>query len=510
MEFLDEIIKATNDFLEAMPKQIRKGYGQFFTSKETAVFMSEMYDLSFLGHEVSVLDPGAGSGILSIALIDRLAKASGITKIKLTCYETDSNIIGLLASNLNRVKEYYPCSFEYQIIQDNYILGQSEEYNNTLLADACPKKYDIIISNPPYMKIAKDAPEALAMPDLCHGAPNLYFLFLGMSLFNLKDDHELVYIIPRSWTSGAYFKRFRENLFSKSSIEAIHVFESRDKVFDNENVLQETMIILIRKTQVHGDYVRITSSNSNREFNHLTTLLVPYDCVVSGRDHYVFLPTTKQDVESISAVNKFNSTMPDLGLRMKTGIVVDFREKDSLRSDAGEDVVPLFYSQHIRNGRVNHNPSGKNMDWLSTSKQGLLQKNKNYIFCKRFTAKEEKRRLQLGIFLSDDFKQYKVIGTQNKINFIDMVDGSDLDKALVYGLYAVFNSTLYDQYYRIMNGSTQVNSTEMNSIPVPSLDIMRDMGNQLIASGDLSTEKCDAILKETVYEQDRRYKKISG
>lgn len=45
-----------------------------------------------------------------------------------------------------------------------------------------------IFGNPPYMKIAKNAPEALAMSDICHGAPNLYFLFASMSMFNLKDD----------------------------------------------------------------------------------------------------------------------------------------------------------------------------------------------------------------------------------------------------------------------------------------------------------------------------------
>ena len=68
-----------------------------------------------------------------------------------------------------------------------------------------------IIYNPSYMKIAKDAPEAKAMPDICYGAPNLYFLFAAMGMFDLCPNGELVYIIPRSWTSGAYFKKFARN-----------------------------------------------------------------------------------------------------------------------------------------------------------------------------------------------------------------------------------------------------------------------------------------------------------
>lgn len=42
--------------------------------------------------------------------------------------------------------------------------------------NAEPKKYDFVIGNPPYMKIPKDAPEATAMPEVCYGAPNLYFI----------------------------------------------------------------------------------------------------------------------------------------------------------------------------------------------------------------------------------------------------------------------------------------------------------------------------------------------
>lgn len=108
------------------------------------------------------------------------------------------------------------------------------DYNYMLDANPNPRKYDLVIGNPPYMKIAKDAPEAVAMPDVCYGAPNLYFLFAAMSLFNLQDEGEMVYIIPRSWTSGAYFKCFRQEFLHIGALEHIHLFVSRDKaVFQN-------------------------------------------------------------------------------------------------------------------------------------------------------------------------------------------------------------------------------------------------------------------------------------
>ena len=71
----------------------------------------------------------------------------------------------------------------------------------------------------------------------------------------------------------------------------------------------------------------------------------------------------------------------------------------------------------------------------------------------------------------------------------------DLSECVVYGIYVLFNSTLYDCYYRILNGSTQVNSTEVNSMPVPSMDVIEAMGKELIAARDMSEPVCDRILR---------------
>ena len=124
----------------------------------------------------------------------------------------------------------------------------------------------------------------------------------------------------------------------------------------------------------------------------------------------------------------------------------------------------------------------------------MIQNNRNYLFVKRFTSKEEHRRLQSAIYIASNFPQYNMISTQNKINFIDTVDNSEMSEELVYGLYAVINSTLYDKYYRILNGSTQVNATEMNTIPFPARDDLEYMGRQLMDLGDYSTVCCDKVL----------------
>ncbi len=71
-----------------------------------------------------------------------------------------------------------------------------------------------------------------------------------------------------------------------------------------------------------------------------------------------------------------------------------------------------------------------------------------------------------------------------------------MSECLVYGLYVLFNSTIYDEYYRILNGSTQVNSTEINNMPVPELETIQEMGRKLIKTRDFSEKGCDLILED--------------
>lgn len=493
---LKAVYQSTKEYIDEMPKTKRKQYGQFFTSLETALFMASLFSPPIDRKTVTVLDAGAGTGILSAAMIDYLQAFPWLEKIILTCYETDENVLCLLRDNLARLAETSCIKVEYSIITENYILSQQTEYNGMLGANPNPLKFDYVIGNPPYMKIAKDAPEAKAMPNVCYGVPNLYFLFATMGLFNADYNGEMVYIIPRSWTSGAYFKSFRQYFLSEGALEHIHLFGSRDKVFDKESVLQETMIVKVRKSFQKPETIMITSTQSNKDFEHIASLEVPYNLVVSGSDFYVYLLTSKEEIKVLQELNKWTDTLPSVGLKMKTGLTVDFRNKEVLRNSPSDNTVPLFYSQHIQSGKVVF-PTGKENEYISTEQQGLLQKNRNYLFVKRFTAKEEPRRLQCGVYLSKRYPEYEMISTQNKINFID--GAKELSECIIFGLYVLFNSTFYDYYYRMLNGSTQVNSTEINSMPIPPLSVIEEMGKTFIENRDWSESGCDQILRSYLW-----------
>ena len=475
----------TLSFVESTPKKERKKYGQFFTSKKTAEFMASLFTIDFSKPQLKLLDAGAGTGLLTTALVEHLRGCGYKRDISVVCYENDVKVLPTLSQNLEALKIMYGISYEIRI--DNYLTSQNFVCGDLFKKEA--EEFDMIIGNPPYLKIAKDAPEAQAMPEVCYGAPNLYFLFWAMGINNLKDGEQMVYIIPRSWTSGAYFERFRKFLFSRCVITNIHIFGSRDKVFDGESVLQETMIIKVKKTRVKPQCVEMTSSETS-DFAYVKHYKVDYNTIVAP-NQFVFLVTCKQEAEILSRVNSQQNTLESDNLRMRTGLIVDFRTREVLRDTNEDGSYPLFYSHHIKNGKVSW-PIGCEAEYIQTDKSGYLQENADYLFVKRFTSKEEKRRLQCGIYLKADHSQYKYISTQNKINYIKC-DTPEL----AYGVFVLLNSTLYDAYYRILNGSTQVNSTEINLMPVPSKEAIREMGRELIGM-ELTEQNCDNIVDKWI------------
>ena len=88
--------------------------------------------------------------MLSAALIERLQNCPNIKSVYLTCYETDDNIVELLESNLEYIKNNTSLKMTFDIVRKNFITSQEDNYNGTFLADPAPTKYDMVIGNPPY------------------------------------------------------------------------------------------------------------------------------------------------------------------------------------------------------------------------------------------------------------------------------------------------------------------------------------------------------------------------
>jgi adenine-specific DNA-methyltransferase len=365
-------------------------------------------------------------------------------------------------------------------------------------------KYDIVISNPPYKKIGKNDAEASTMSELVYGQPNLYFLFMAMGAHLLKPNGEFVYIVPRSFTSGLYFSAFRKWFSSEMTYADLHLFASRDQVFADDGVLQETIIVRAEKASKKRKNISITQSADGITIETLA-ITVPYDlCVGADENQFLYLPTSVEDIEVLEFINRWEHTLCDIGFKMKTGVVVDFRETLWLRTQKEADTIPLLWSYNLKDNRMIFPIKDKaKPQYLLTcpSTAKLQMKVDNYVILKRFTSKEEPRRIQCALLMKEDFMNYTSISTENHLNFITKMSGDMLQEEM-FGIFVVLNSGYMDRYFRILNGSTQVNANEINSIPFPSYDDVLELGIEAMQHNHLTEKLCDDIL-------ERKYKSAS-
>jgi adenine-specific DNA-methyltransferase len=476
-----------------VPKAERKKIGQFFTPISIAEYMAGLSKAC--NETVRVLDPGAGSGILSAAIVDGLI-SKRVSGINLDVYENDAEILPLLKSNLNLIRDKARergVNLRTRVFDENFIGANQNSWAGLDIQD----NYDIVIANPPYKKIRKDDMEACVMRDIVYGQPNLYFLFMAMGTHLLKKGGECIFIVPRSFSSGLYFTVFRNRFLNTVRITNLHLFASRESIGGpKDSVLQETIILRAVKKDIFSDYIEITES-SDENCRILNKYSVEYDtCVKADSNAFLFFPTCEDDARVLNFVNRWPMSLPKLGYRMKTGLVVDFRETSWMRTEDDGYAIPLLWSYNFSGNRIRFpvEATGK-PQYLSDSGETdrLKMKKDNYLLLKRFTSKEEAKRLQCALLHKEEFCSYRAISTENHLNFITKINGTMSEEEL-YGLFAILNSNYMDRYFRILNGSTQVNANEINAMPFPSYTDILQIGRTAMRIDPLNGESCDLIL----------------
>jgi len=437
----------------------KKQLGQYFTDFRIADYMANLFSFKMSKNKtVEILDCGAGHGILSISLLNILVK-KGYTAFDLTLYEIDSDVLQDLHQNLLSYKKEHPhITLNYRVIEKNFIL------------DPIKKKFDLIISNPPYFKLKKESPEAKAMIHLIHGQPNIYMLFMAKSADLLKEAGEMVFITPRSFTSGAYFKRFREYLFDTVSLEHIHIFNTRREHFKNENILQETIITKFSKQ--NNPNITITSSEDST-FSYIEELSTTKELIVEKYRNILCIPSSVADLEILDIFYAASGTLQDLGYKISTGKVVTFRNRNLLSTtsqslfDTDKEFCPLLWMHNFKNNNLLFPLEHKKEQYIEFSdrSKALLIPTQNYLIIKRFSSKEQNRRINIGYLYKKDLSS-SYIGLENHLNYLYRND-RELTSQEMKKLGSFLTSVEVDQYFRILNGNTQVNAADILNLPVP-------------------------------------------
>jgi adenine-specific DNA-methyltransferase len=101
-----------------------------------------------------------------------------------------------------------------------------------------------------------------------------------------------------------------------------------------------------------------------------------------------------------------------------------------------------------------------------------------YVLTKRFSSKEEKRRLVAAIY-HPELIDGDLIGFENHLNYFHF-NGEGLPADLAAGLALFLNSTAVDQYFRQFSGHTQVNATDLRNLHYPTVEQLKKIGQMFI------------------------------
>jgi adenine-specific DNA-methyltransferase len=331
-------------------------------------------------------------------------------------------------------------------------------------------------------------------------ASNLYTGFLAVAIRLLEPGGELVAITPRSFCNGPYFKPFRDLLLREMAIQHIHIFESRTHAFKDDEVLQENIIFHAVKGQAQQQVP--LSISENAEFSSLQRRLVDFAQIVHPNDPEQFIHVIAGEKEQhlTERMKVLPCTLEDLGVEASTGPVVDFRLKEYLRSDPEPNTVPLIYPAHCRNHFVVWPMmGGKKPNALVDAEpvQKWLYPNGQYTIVRRFSAKEERRRIVTTVYDPDDVPGEKV-GFENHLNVFHC-GRVGLTAEVARGLAVYLNSTFVDVCFRQFNGHTQVNVKDLYNLRYPTLATLETLGKRVIGRIFPTQEEIDTWIQEEVF-----------
>lgn len=445
---------------DSLDRKHRSKMGQFFTPGAVAHYMASLLNFAD-SREVKLLDPGSGIGSLTAAA----AQAAGNRSIQATCYELEPLFQHELAATLGDLP-----NVDGSIERRDFI-----EHAVLLAAAGTSPGFTHAILNPPYKKINTQSRHRMLLRKLGVETSNLYSCFLACTIALCRPGAQVVAIVPRSFMNGLYFKPFRYWLLERAAITNIHIFDSRSKAFSDDGVLQENVVLRLAVGVAQGD-VHVSSS-ADSTFEDTLHRDCAFSEIVTPDDEEKFLHIPK--IGSPRSESLPGTTLREIGLDVCTGPVVDFRLREHINQRDEPGAAPLLYASHFAGGRFEWPREGKkpNSIYRNADTEKWLMPKGCYVILRRFTSKEEKRRVVAFLFdgtaLPGD-----VVGFENHLNIIHK-DKRGLPPDVARGLTSYLNTQEVDDYFRVFSGHTQVNATDLRRMRFPSMEELATIGRSV-------------------------------
>lgn len=451
----------TRCYLETKKTNERKKIGQYFTPKSLA--LTAVRNLKRSEGRIRILDAGSGTGMLSAALIEKLCEWGNV-EIEIDAVENDKEVIPYLTNNLEYISEW---ALKRGVkVNFNILNVDFTSFGANLFRLKLPNQYDIVISNPPYYKIKKDSEISTNFRDFSSGQMNIFSIFLAVASSNVAVNGSMIGIIPMSFTNGISFSKFRKFILSALRLQEVTVFGSRESQFIDETVLQKIMILHLSRSEERLP-IRITEYSSKDYTRNINSQIFPYQQIVNKQFEIDIPPLSREQRELYDKVLEYDYRLSDFGLEVTTGSIVPHEDKDYLAELPG---IPLIWMTQIGDNEISWPANNKQRPNFidSASSSSKKYQSGEYILIRRCAFSGTKKHIYCSLFKG--IEGYEFFSLENHVNFIYVIE-EGLAKQypnLLHYIHAYMRSDEVSAYFRARCTSTQVNVTDIRSLPIPS------------------------------------------
>lgn len=196
---------------------MNRDLGQVFTPKEISNKMVELFDID---NNAKILDPCFGQGIFLDSLLEHGYNNLFGIEIDKKLYDSIKNKNYNL-ENINFLEMNYENEFDGIIINPPYI--RQEEINNL-------KEYGI---DKTYLK------DKFKEYNISSRS-NIYYYFLIKSIESLKNNGEMIAIIPKTWNQTKNGKEIEKSILKRAKVEKI--INLKPNIFGEETLVDADII----------------------------------------------------------------------------------------------------------------------------------------------------------------------------------------------------------------------------------------------------------------------------
>lgn len=468
---LSRIANLTKQCSQAIPTDHKVKYSQYFTESSVAKQMAGMLKVA---NVISIGDHGAGTGILGAtvlahALNDRTGSS---LPLSLRAYEIDDFLHETFMECLGEVCEFAKSKALHPPAIT--LKGDFTELAPSICRGNYTQFLDLIILNPPYQKLNQKSELAQLLKKHLVPTPNLYAVFIALSVMMLRPRGQLVAIVPRSFTNGVYFKPFRKWLMANGSIDWFVRYKRRSNVFRGDNVLQENIVFRFSKAVDQAQRVRVSLCDSP-ECPPIFESMIPARDVFPEESDTINVPAHPDELNALHRMRAMPYGITDLGLTIATGKLEDFRMREHLHDTQPKDSwAPVIYSQHWERGsialnwsQVTHNNKPACLDVNSVTKRKLLPRG-NYVLVKRISANDDRSgRCNPCVLTVDSAIPGEYWAIDNHLQIIQGSKDKPLTAEDARTLAEYLCTEDVDHVLRLVSGTTQLNCADIGQLRFP-------------------------------------------